>query len=133
MISIEQPQSQEKTTNTEVETDYEDVLFDVPEKPNEKFDQRLYQNAQNYVALNWQQMTAGELDDFSQYSAKLEAGFHNKTAEKQASQLELENDPNLSTEDMAEIFNIYEKYAILLRVNSTQLLRIEILRTVHIS
>ena len=100
MISIEQTQSQENSTNTEVHTDYDDALFDVPEKPNEKFDQRLYQNAQNYVALNWQQMTAGELDDFSQYSAKLEAGFHNKMAEI----LELENDPNLSFEDMAEIF-----------------------------
>ena len=45
-------------------------------------------------------MTAGEVDDFSEYSNKLEAGIRNKMAEI----LELENDPNLSTDDMAKIF-----------------------------
>ena len=45
-------------------------------------------------------MTAGEVDDFSQYSNKLEAGIRNKMAEI----LELENDTNLSTDDLAKIF-----------------------------
>ena len=44
-------------------------------------------------------MTAGEVDDFSEYSNKLEAGVRNKMAEV----LELENDSNLSIHDMDQI------------------------------
>ncbi len=50
--------------------------------------------------LNWRKMTAGDVDKFSQYSNKLEAGIRNKMAEI----LGLENDPNLSTDDMVKIF-----------------------------
>jgi len=100
-ISIEQTKSQENSTNTEVDTDYDqDVLFDVPENPHEKFNQSFYQKAQSYTASNWRKMTAGDVDDFSQYSNKLEAGIRKKMAEV----LGLENDPNLSTDDMAKIF-----------------------------
>jgi len=100
-ISIEQTKSQENSTNTEVDTEYDqDVLFDVPENPNEKFNQSFYLKAQSYTASNWRKMTAGDVDDFSQYSNKLEAGIRKKMAEV----LGLENDPNLSTDDMAKIF-----------------------------
>merc|ERR1711971_1030361 len=100
-ISIEQTKSQENSTNTEVDSDYDqDVLFDVPENPHEKFNQSFYQRAQSYTASNWRKMTAGDVDDFSQYSNKLEAGIRKKMAEV----LGLENDPNLSTDDMAKIF-----------------------------
>ena len=58
-ISIEQTKSQENSTNTEVDPDYDDVLFDVPENPNEKFNQSFYQKAQRYTASNWRKMTAG--------------------------------------------------------------------------
>ena len=59
-ISIEQTKSQENSTNTEVDTDYDqDVLFDVPENPHEKFNQSFYQRAQSYTASNWRKMTAG--------------------------------------------------------------------------
>ena len=59
-ISIEQTKSQENSTNTEVDTEYDqDVLFDVPENPHEKFDQSFYQRAQSYTASNWRKMTAG--------------------------------------------------------------------------
>ena len=98
-ISTEQPQSQENLTNTEVDTDYDDILFDVPENPHEKFNQSFYQKAQSYMASNWRKMTARAVDDFSQYSSKLEAGIRKKMAEV----LELENDPNLSTDDIAKI------------------------------
>jgi len=100
-ISIEQTKSQENSTNTEVDSDYDqDVLFDVPENPHEKFNQSFYQKAQSHTASNWRKMTAGDVDDFSQYSSKLEAGIRKKMAEV----LGLENDPNLSTDDMAKIF-----------------------------
>merc|ERR1712172_78906 len=100
-ISIEQTKSQENSTNTEVDTEYDqDVLFDVPENPNEKFNQSFYLKAQSYTASNWRKMTAGDVDDFSQYSNKLEAGIRKKMAEV----LGLENDPNLSTDDMVKIF-----------------------------
>ena len=59
-ISIEQTKSQENSTNTEVDTEYDqDVLFDVPENPHEKFNQSFYQRAQSYTASNWRKMTAG--------------------------------------------------------------------------
>ena len=59
-ISIEQTKSQENSTNTEVDSDYDqDVLFDVPENPHEKFNQSFYQKAQSYTASNWRKMTAG--------------------------------------------------------------------------
>ena len=59
-ISIEQTKSQENSTNTEVDTEYDqDVLFDVPENPNEKFNQSFYLKAQSYTASNWRKMTAG--------------------------------------------------------------------------
>ena len=59
-ISIEQSKSQENSTNTEVDTEYDqDVLFDVPENPHEKFNQSFYQRAQSYTASNWRKMTAG--------------------------------------------------------------------------
>ena len=58
-ISIEQTKSQENSTNTEVDPDYDGVLFDVPENPNEKFNQSFYQKARSYTASNWRKMTAG--------------------------------------------------------------------------
>ena len=99
-ISTEQPQIQENSTNTEVDTDYDNDLFDVPEKPNAKFDQSFYQKAQTYTASNWRKLTAEVVDDFSQYTSKLEVGIRNKMAEI----LQLENKQNLSTDDLAEIF-----------------------------
>ena len=99
-ISIEQTKSQENSTNTEVDPDYDDVLFDVQENPNEKFNQSFYQKAQSYTASNWRKLTAEDVDDFSQYSSKLEAGIRKKITEV----LGLENDPNLSTDVMDKIF-----------------------------
>ena len=99
-ISIEQTKSQENSTNTEVDPDYDDVLFDAPENPNEKFNQSFYQKAQSYTASNWRKLTAEDVDDFSQYSSKLEAGIRKKITEV----LGLENDPNLSTDVMDKIF-----------------------------
>ena len=100
VISIKQTQIQGNSTNTEVHTDYDDVLFDVPENPNEKFNESFYLKAQSYTASNWRKMTSGDVDDFSQYSSKLEAGIRNKMVEV----LRLENDPNLSTDDLAKMF-----------------------------
>ena len=99
-IPIAQTKSQENSTNTEVDPDYDDVLFDVPENPNEKFNQSFYQKAQSYTASNWRKLTAEDVDDFSQYSSKLEAGIRKKITEV----LGLENDPNLSTDVMDKIF-----------------------------
>ena len=97
-ISIKQSKSQENFTNTEVDPD--DALFDVPENPNEKFNQSFYQKAQSYTASNWRKLTAEDVDNFSQYSSKLEAGIRKKITEV----LGLENDPNLSTDVMDKIF-----------------------------
>ena len=97
-ISIKQSKSQENFTNTEVDPD--DALFDVPENPNEKFNQSFYQKAQSYTASNWRKLTAEDVDDFSQYSSKLEAGLRKKITEE----LGLENDSNLSTDVMDKIF-----------------------------
>ena len=65
-----------------------------------KFNQSFYQKAQSYAAsnsfpyneLNWE-------EDFSQFSNKIDAGIRKKMGEI----LELENNSNLSTEDMAKI------------------------------
>ena len=60
-ISIEQTKSQENSTNTEVDSDYDDV----PENSNEKFNQSFYQKAQSYTASNWRKLTAEDVDNFS--------------------------------------------------------------------
>ena len=49
-ILIGQTKSQEKSTNSE---DDNNLFFDNPEYPNEKFNQRFYQKAQSHVASNW--------------------------------------------------------------------------------
>ena len=95
-ILIEQTKSQENSTNTEVNPDFDDV----PENPNQKFNQSFYQKAQSYTASNWRKLTAEDVEGFSQYSSKLEAGIRKKITEV----LGLENDPNLSTDVMDKIF-----------------------------
>ena len=90
-ISIEQTKSQDDSINTE---------FNVQEIPNEKFNQSFYQKAQSYTASNWRKLTAKDVDDFSQYSSKLEAGIRKKITEV----LGLENNSNLSTDVMDKIF-----------------------------
>ena len=97
-ISIEQSKSQENFTNTEVDPD--DALFDVPENPNDKFNQSFYQKAQSYTASNWRKLTAEDVEDFSQYSSKLEAGLRKKITIV----LGLEKNSNLSTDVMDKIF-----------------------------
>ena len=99
-ILIGQIKSQEKSTNTE---DDNKLLFDNPEYPNEKFNQRFYQKAQSHVVTNWWKMTAKEANDFSKYTSKLEDVIFMKMADI----LGLQNNPNvstLSTDDMAKIF-----------------------------
>ena len=99
-ILIQQTKSQEKSTNTK---DDNNLFFDNPEYPNEKFNQRFYQKAQNHVVTNWWKMTAKEANDFSKYTSKLEDVIFIKMAEI----LGLQNNPNvstLSTDDMAKIF-----------------------------
>ena len=99
-ILIGQTKSQEKSTNTE---DDNNLFFDNPEYPNEKFNQRFYQKAQSHVATNWWKMSAKEANDFSKYTSKLEDVIFMKMAEI----LGLQNNPNvstLSTNDMANIF-----------------------------
>ena len=90
-ISIEQTKSQGNSTNTEL---------NVHEIPNEKFNQSFYQKAQSYTASNWRKLTAEDVEDFSQYSSKLEAGLRKKISEE----LGLENDSNISTDVMDKIF-----------------------------
>ena len=76
-ISIEQTKSQENSTNTEVDTEYDqDVLFDVPENPHEKFDQSFYQRAQSYTASNWRKMTAGTVLNMTLKVASLIYNFY---------------------------------------------------------
>ena len=76
-ISIEQTKSQENSTNTEVDTEYDqDVLFDVPENPHEKFNQSFYQRAQSYTASNWRKMTAGTVLNMTLKVASLIYNFY---------------------------------------------------------
>ena len=93
-ISVKQSKSQENSTNTEVDSDYGDV----PENSNEKFNQSFYQKAQSYTKRR--KLTSGAVDDLAQYSDKLEKAIHKKMAEM----IGLENDSNLSNEDISKLF-----------------------------
>ena len=119
-MSIEQIKSQENNTNTGVDND---VLLDItenlqssqesrpmpaslrpassgPDLPRqvEKSKLSIYQKAQSYTKRR--KLTSGAVDDLAQYSSKLEKAIHRKMAEM----IGLENDSNLSNEDIAKLF-----------------------------
>jgi len=68
----------------------------IPEVPHEKFDVIFYKNAQKYTEDHWREMSAGQANDFSQYSVQLETRIRQKMAE-------YAGNPNLSVEDMSTI------------------------------
>ena len=115
LAAIEHIKSQENNTNTGVEND---VLLDItenlqssqesrpmPASPRpalprqvEKSKPSIYQKAQSYTKRR--KLTSGAVDDLAQYSSKLEKAIHRKMAEM----IGLENDSNLSNEDIAKLF-----------------------------
>ena len=64
----------------------------------EKSKPSIYQKAQSYTKRR--KLTSGAVDDLAQYSSKLEKAIHRKMAEM----IGLENDSNLSNEDIAKLF-----------------------------
>ena len=114
-IFIGQTKSQEKSTNTE------DLLFDNPDYPDEKFSQSFYQKAQSHVATNWWKMTAKEANDFSEYTSKLEDVIFMKMAEI----LGLQNNPNISTLSTSDMANIFQENMDKGEVTSAELLTLQ--------
>ena len=64
----------------------------------EKSKPSIYQKAQSYTKRR--KLTSGAVDDLAQYSSQLEKAIHRKMAEM----IGLENDSNLSNEDIAKLF-----------------------------
>ena len=64
----------------------------------EKSNLSIYQKAQSYTKRR--KLTSGAVDDLAQYSTKLEKAIHKKMAEM----IGLENDSNLSNEDISKLF-----------------------------
>ena len=64
----------------------------------EKSNLSIYQKAQSYTKRR--KLTSGAVDDLAQYSDKLEKAIHKKMAEM----IGLENDSNLSNEDISKLF-----------------------------
>ena len=128
-ISIKQIKSQEYTTNTEVDVtknlqNSQESMprLALPRKASprqtkfrqaarrqaiprkailrqvEKSNPSIYQKAQSYTKRR--KLTSGAIDDLAQYSSKLEKAIHRKMAEM----IGLENDSNLSNEDISKLF-----------------------------
>ena len=64
----------------------------------EKSNLSIYQKAQSYTKRR--KLTSGAVDDLAEYSTKLEKAIHKKMAEM----IGLENDSNLSNEDISKLF-----------------------------
>ena len=128
-ISIKQTKSQEYTTNTEVDVtkNLQNAQESMPRlalprkasprqtkfrqatprqaiprqailRQVEKSNPSIYQKAQSYTKRR--KLTSGAVDDLAQYSSQLEKAIHRKMAEM----IGLENDSNLSNEDIAKLF-----------------------------
>ena len=98
--SINGQSPQDQLVSLENSSNIDATKFDTPDFPNERFSPSFYKRAQNYTATHWKKMTAGDVDDFSQYSQHLETRLRNKMAEIAG----VENNPELTIEDMTKLF-----------------------------
>jgi len=71
-------------------------LPNISEIPHEKFNVSFYKKAQKYTEEHWREMSAGDADDFSQFSVHLETRIRQKMAE-------FAGNPTLSVEEMSTI------------------------------
>merc|ERR1712193_66349 len=71
-------------------------LPNISETPHEKFNVSFYKKAQKYTEEHWREMSAGDADDFSQFSVHLETRIRQKMAE-------FAGNPTLSVEEMSTI------------------------------